>query len=129
MRSILKSLPSAIAAIVVLRVRGVQKALQWADHPIGAGTLTMKEMRDVRASVERAGRVLPGSTCLTKSLALARLLRKKGAAANVRIGVKTDPSFAAHAWVECDGKPVSGLRDDADLELSGHVAVNLHRDR
>jgi hypothetical protein len=62
---------------------------------------------DYVTAVDRAGRYVPGATCLTKSLALARMLRKNGVAANVRIGVKAAGAFEAHAWVEVDGAPIT----------------------
>lgn len=43
--------------------------------------------------------------CLTKSLVLTALLARRGIAATLVIGVRTDP-FAAHAWVEQGGRPL-----------------------
>jgi hypothetical protein len=60
-------------------------------------------IHDYVTAVDRAGRYVPGATCLAKSLALARMLRKNGVAANVRIGVKAAGAFEAHAWVEVNG--------------------------
>jgi hypothetical protein len=109
-----------------------KRMLGWAERPIDRGTLTDGEIRDCIVAVQRAGRVVPGGSCLPQSLALARMLRKKGVAANVRIGVKADGAFAAHAWVEVAPGGASpalrALRDDADLELGGYVPMDLHRD-
>lgn len=44
--------------------------------------------------------------CLEQSLALYFLLRRRGFAPNLRIGVQPLP-FQAHAWVELDGVPVN----------------------
>jgi hypothetical protein len=42
--------------------------------------------------------------CLARSLALARMLARRGLAADVRIGVQTaDGRLTAHAWVEWMG--------------------------
>jgi hypothetical protein len=50
-------------------------------------------------------------TCLTRSLALVYLLRRRGLPAELRIGVrKTGEAFGAHAWVECQGESF-GQRD------------------
>ena len=55
----------------------------------------------------------PPSTCLTRSIVLSRLLRRRGLAAEIRIGVRRgEGPFAAHAWVEVDGEAVS---DDAGV--------------
>ena len=58
---------------------------------------------DVVTAVDRAGRYVPGGTCLPKSLALAWMLRRRGVSAAVRIGVRTAGGFEAHAWVEVEG--------------------------
>lgn len=47
---------------------------------------------------------LPGN-CLSRSLALLWLLRRNGHGADLRLGVSLDGgTFAAHAWVELDGR-------------------------
>jgi Transglutaminase-like superfamily len=47
----------------------------------------------------------PNITCLKKSLILLRLLRKRGIAAELRLGVrKVDDDFTAHAWIEYSGR-------------------------
>jgi Transglutaminase-like superfamily len=43
--------------------------------------------------------------CLTKSLVLTALLARREITATLVIGVRPDP-FAAHAWVEQDGRPL-----------------------
>jgi hypothetical protein len=54
-----------------------------------------------------AYRLLPiGSTCLRESLVLYVLLRRRGAAPRLCLGVKKDAGrLAAHAWIECAGLP------------------------
>lgn len=44
--------------------------------------------------------------CLEQSLTLLVLLRRRGVAAELRLGVQPRP-FYAHAWVEAGGRPVS----------------------
>ena len=44
--------------------------------------------------------------CLEQSLSLLVLLRRRGVAAELRLGVQPRP-FYAHAWVEAGGRPVS----------------------
>lgn len=52
-------------------------------------------------------------TCLPRSLALKALLRRQGAEADLRIGVRRDAGrLLAHAWIEQDGTPVD---EPADL--------------
>jgi hypothetical protein len=43
------------------------------------------------------------SRCLMRSLVLVRMLAVRGVASTLVIGVRTDPDFAAHAWVEWEG--------------------------
>jgi hypothetical protein len=48
---------------------------------------------------------LRGGTCLTRSIAIAA--RVPGTSVTIG-GAKNAGSFAAHAWVELEGKPLSG---------------------
>jgi hypothetical protein len=60
--------------------------------------------------VDRAAAVNPfNSTCLHRSLVLSRLLRTRGIANDLRIGVRRDETggVAAHAWVEVNGVPLN----------------------
>jgi transglutaminase-like putative cysteine protease len=52
--------------------------------------------------------------CLEQSLALYLLLRRRGIAAELRLGAQPRP-FYAHAWVEVDGQPVA---EQGDLPLN-----------
>jgi transglutaminase superfamily protein len=56
-------------------------------------------------AVGRTLRVLPtDARCLMRSLVLSSLLARRGIDSSLVIGVRSDPSFAAHAWVEHDGE-------------------------
>lgn len=46
------------------------------------------------------------SRCLVRSLVLTSLLSRRKIASTLVIGVQAEPSFAAHAWVECAGLPL-----------------------
>ncbi len=67
------------------------------------------------AEVERLVRLATGACrglyparCLPRALVLERLLLRRGAPAELRIGVRReDGRLAAHAWVEVDGRPVA----------------------
>jgi hypothetical protein len=43
------------------------------------------------------------SRCLMRSLVLTAMLARRGIFAAVVVGVRTDPVFEAHAWVESNG--------------------------
>jgi hypothetical protein len=46
--------------------------------------------------------------CLARSIALARVLGRRGVACDIRIGVRTnDGQLEAHAWVEHNGQPLN----------------------
>lgn len=75
--------------------------------------------RSVRSpiDIERAARLVDAlamfyplnPTCLKKSLVLFRILRKRGIAAELRLGVrKVQDRFAAHGWIECQGRVLLG---------------------
>jgi len=56
---------------------------------------------------------LPGN-CLSRSLALLCLLRRSGHDADLRLGVSLDGgTFAAHAWVELNGRVLNDRQDVA----------------
>jgi hypothetical protein len=55
--------------------------------------------------VVRTLRVLPvDDRCLTQSLVLTGLLARRGVATVFVLGVRPGEAFAAHAWVELDGR-------------------------
>lgn len=56
-----------------------------------------------------AARWSPGTTCLSAALTLQGLLSRYGHASELHIGVTRDArGFAAHAWVERDGRVLIG---------------------
>jgi len=53
------------------------------------------------AAVQRTLRMLPvDSRCLVTALVLTRMLARRGIATTFVLGVRAQPRFAAHAWVE-----------------------------
>jgi len=53
------------------------------------------------AAVQRTLRVLPvDSRCLVTALVLTRMLARRGIESSFVLGVRAQPRFAAHAWVE-----------------------------
>ncbi len=86
---------------VVSRLRA-----QPADPLLGEVSAQLTGIRLGRA-VSRTLRVLPADTrCLVRSLVLTDLLARRGIESSLVLGVKSKPSFAAHAWVECGDVPV-----------------------
>jgi Transglutaminase-like superfamily len=69
-------------------------------------------------AVVRTLRVLPtDSRCLSQSLVLMQLLAARQIDATLVIGARSDPDFAAHAWVEHRGKCVLNAEDYLDARL------------
>ena len=79
------------------------------------GSLTSSDIQALSALVNAASKRSPApTTCLTRSLYLAWLLRRRGVPAEFRIGVRiANGVLAAHAWVECGGSPVNDKDDIA----------------
>jgi hypothetical protein len=82
---------------------------------------TMRFARHLGAIVDGYLRRLPGDTrCLARSLVLLSMLSRRGLGGELIIGVRTAPSFGAHAWVELDGRPLL-----QPIEPTGHRLVEL----
>lgn len=77
-----------------IRAEGVAKP---AAGEVDAGSLA--------GAVMGALAVLPtDSRCLVRSLVYLSLLARRGVSATLVIGVRSEPSFAAHAWIEREGE-------------------------
>jgi len=60
-----------------------------------------------------AARVPFAHNCMHRSLALQRMLARRGTAATLRIGLGAKPNlFPGHAWLECGGAVIN---DDPEL--------------
>jgi hypothetical protein len=89
-------------------LRRVPRGRSW---PRDGDVLT--RARAVSRRVARVAAWMPGRPrCLARALLIQMLLRRRGIAAEVALGVAHGQPFEAHAWVEVDGVPVS---DDADV--------------
>jgi hypothetical protein len=65
------------------------------------------EARRLGWIVGRTLKLMPGDNrCLARSLVLTQLLARRGIPAKLVIGARATPDFLAHAWVECDGRPM-----------------------
>ena len=106
-----------LALLVVrasLKARGFGPTVAWARRRgarISGGGLAAHEVERAAYHVAVAAAFFPGrAVCLEQSLSLYLLLRARGVAAELRIGVQVYP-FYAHAWVELDGEPVNEDRE------------------
>jgi len=86
------------------RVRGGLAALHAfvANTPVAA-SLQPDALTKVQRAFDRAAMFYPNAVlCLGRSAAMAVMLRERGVAADLVIGVRRHP-FRAHAWLEVDG--------------------------
>jgi hypothetical protein len=90
-----------------LRMVGFARLQEALRPPKAAAGMTVPpeaqlcEARGMVAAIRRAARLLPRARCLHRALALLLWLRRRGVAANLRIGVRsTGAALEGHAWVE-----------------------------
>jgi len=104
-RLLVRALAINIHARLALHVLSIDRLRAWATEP---GTATNDIDRLVWAG-RAAARRTPFATCLSSALALQRLLARHGHDSELHIGVSSDGGgFAAHAWVERDGRVLIG---------------------
>ena len=86
----------------------IQARLERAKKPI-CPAIPLPEIKELGELVNIAARHTLGSrTCLTRSLLLGWLLRRRGVQSQLLVGVRfTQGVLDAHAWVECEGVPVN----------------------
>jgi hypothetical protein len=100
-----------------LHIFGFARFQVWLERaPLGKQkSLPLAVLSDIGALVNRAAHYAPGPvTCLTRSLLLRWLLRRRGIASELRIGVQlVQGKLDAHAWVEYEGIPINDAQDVA----------------
>ena len=82
------------------------------------GPLDADERRLAGAAVRVLERVPGDSRCLTRSLVVLAMLARRGRDARLVLAARPAPTFAAHAWVERDGRPLLPTRDFDDARLA-----------
>jgi hypothetical protein len=99
---------------VALRLLGLPR-LQARLHRKVRGSVApdLDELKRTGALVNSAARsVLGPASCLTRSLYLWWLLRRRDVYCQLRIGVRlTEGELGAHAWVEHEGIPINDRHD------------------
>ena len=98
-----------------LRLLGLPRFQAWLERARkpACPAITLPKIQALGELVNIAARHTLGSrTCLTRSLLLGWLLRRRGVQSQLRIGVRvTQGALDAHAWVECEGVPVNDSLD------------------
>jgi transglutaminase superfamily protein len=83
---------------IVAQLRGPGSREGQIDHLLA---------RHLGSAVRRTLGLLPtDNRCLARSLVLDTLLTRRSLQSVVILGVRVEPDFAAHAWVEHDGIPL-----------------------
>jgi transglutaminase superfamily protein len=80
--------------------------------PAHADAPSLRIIGKVRWAITAVAARFPSATCLVQALAADTLLRRRGLAPELHIGVRPHVSSAisieAHAWVECEGSVAIG---------------------
>jgi Transglutaminase-like superfamily len=75
--------------------------------PVDAQAAQLRQGVDLGRAVQKVLRALPlDGRCLMRSLVLTGVLARRGIYGSLVIGVRSEPTFAAHAWVELQGRPL-----------------------
>ena len=98
---------------------------RWAALPIARRRepANPNAVASVTWAVTTASARFPPATCLIQALAAAAMLRRRGLACQLRIGVRArgcagGAPIDAHAWVECEGRIAIG-----DVDHLSELAV------
>mgnify|MGYP006189790501 CR=1 FL=1 len=122
---LLSCLATLLCVDVLSRVIGLRRTLSFLRRvtPATAARSGQDVLIDATAHrVSLAAAFYPRrALCLEQSLTLFVLLRRRGVAAELRLGVQPRP-FYAHAWVEAGGRPVS---ESENLPLTFAAFPNL----
>ena len=100
-----------------LRIWRLDTILRWADRRRAHSRAGEADpVQPIVRAVARAGQLAPyRGNCLSRSLTLFWLLRRRGLNAHLQLGARVrDGHFEAHAWVERDGIILNERADVAD---------------
>jgi hypothetical protein len=131
-RLLFRAMTALVTVRVALSLVPMDRLRRWAADA---------RVPDERQPIERiawavsaASRRVPGATCLVSALALQRLLSRDGHPSVLHIGVaKREQRFAAHAWVEVEGRTLIGEVEDNDYarlvawRVDGRVGGRIDR--
>jgi hypothetical protein len=122
---LLRAFVTVAAVRISLQLFAIGRLRAWAGR-IGVGT---RPVDRIVWAVRVASRWLPGTTCLASAFALQRRLSAEGHASDLHIGVALEnETFAAHAWLSCEGRILVGELDhDRYTPLVAWQVVDLPR--
>lgn len=102
-----------------LRMGGFGRTIRWIRRRVEAmpeaASVDLEAIKATEYAIAMAGALYPGrALCLEQSLVLYYLLRQQGVPVKYCQGVQAHP-FAAHAWVEYRGAPISDIAEHVKL--------------
>jgi Transglutaminase-like superfamily len=106
------------AGLRLIRFRALLRMLDWYTGPPSPRVPESSSGVPVRVgwAIKAVARRFPAATCLVQALAADALLRRRGFASRVRIGVRIDRRgerpLEGHAWIECQGAVSIGAVED-----------------
>lgn len=82
----------------------------WIERPgqVRPAATSKLPAEKIAWAVKAAARYVPRATCLVQALAGRRLCAQAGYASTLHLGVRQTGGFAAHAWLECEGRLLIG---------------------
>ena len=109
-------LPFRVLLRLTRRIERAARPGSGSDVPVGS----------IVWAVRRAGRLVPGATCLPQALTGRVLLARAGHLSELRIGVRKSAAagFEAHAWLEHRGEVVLGELEDLSCYVPMRPAGN-----
>jgi len=120
----IEALAALLAARVAVRFVSTRRLLAWAARPPARPQRFADPdlPAQVAAAVDHVGSKT-GAVCLARALAAQAMLRRRGIASRLCLGVaRNDRSLAAHAWVEIGQEIIIGEFDPASGPAYRQVA-------
>jgi hypothetical protein len=101
---------------IIVRIVGFNRLHAWIERSPAGAPATGAAAESVTCctlAVNRARRYAPyRGNCLSQSLTLLYMLRRRGVAPTLRLGVRLSAArLDAHAWVEFDGRVLNDTQD------------------
>jgi hypothetical protein len=115
-RRALEAALNLLAVRVVFALLPLPRALhlfRLVQGESGTGRIAASEAREVARAIARAARLVPfRAVCLQQAFAALLMLRRRGLAATVHLGLARNHEsgdLKAHAWSRCGDLPVTGV--------------------
>ena len=122
----LRALVAAGALVKLRPYRDLRKRLQ-TNPPLALGSNSQPSQTTLLKLFSAVARRMPWATCLIQAIAAQNVLAEHGHASILKIGVSADATgeFAAHAWLEQDGRVLIGGADSP----SSYAVLDLAKAR